>query len=302
MYAAFLAALLSSCSSDEGTPDIQEPAEIRVGATVNGAVTKAPVVTGDRFTAAITAFESSNYPSWTGTPSWQNTLTLTASRENTGNWLPLDISKVYPNGGNVYMAAWYPNIPSANGIVAFKKTGTEDVMYGGIVSGSKNAPVSSPFTFGHKLTQLTFSVQATDEFLRYNPGKTISKITIVDGQYPASMTIADGQVTYADKSLVPEVPGVSQYGLTTALEALGEPLMIGPMDALKIRVYYADGASSNEISIYNVADGKTPLEVKEGYAHTVNLVFQGRDEVVIMATGSVSEWKTGEGGNGMVTN
>lgn len=88
------------------------------------------------------------------------------------------------------------------------------------------------------------------------------------------MTIADGHITYADKTLVPEVPGVSQQVLTTALETLGEPLMIGSMDVLKIKVYYADGNYSQEIPIYNAADGKTPLKVKEGYAHTVNLVFR----------------------------
>lgn len=302
MCVALLAALFVGCSSDEEGTAQSRPQEIKVGATVSGAITKAPVVTGDQFTAAITAFEGSAYPTWTSQPAWQNTITLTASQTNTGNWLPLDNSKVYPNSGNVYMAAWHPNIASVNGVVEFKKTGTEDVMYGGIVYGSKQSPVSSPFTFGHKLTQLTFRVQATDEFLRYNTGKAISKIEIVDGQYPASMMIADGKVTYADKSLKPQVPGIAQYVLTTQMEALGEPLMIGPMNALKIKVYYTDGTSSNEVTINNVSDSKTPLDIKEGYAHSVFLKFQGRDEVMIMATGSVSEWKTGESGNGTVMN
>jgi len=302
LYVAILATLLSACSSNDGVPDRPESAEIRVGATVSEAVTKAPVTTGDKFTAAITAFESSAYPVWTAQPAWQNTITLTASQESSGNWVPLDNSKVYPNGGNVYMAAWHPDIPSENGVVQFNKTGTEDVMYGGIVYGSRQAPVSSPFTFGHKLTQLNFCVQATAEFLRNNIDKSISKIEIIDGQYPSSMTIADGKIAYEDKSVKPEVPGIAQYVLTTSLESVGSPLMIGPMDALKIKVDYADGNSSNEISINNVVDGKTPLEVKEGYAHSINLIFQGRDEIVILATGSVSEWKTGESGNGTITN
>lgn len=302
LYVAFLATLLSACSSNDGVPDSSESAEIRVGAAVSEAITKAPVTTGDKFTAAVTAFESSAYPVWTAQPAWQNTITLTASQESSGNWVPLDNSKVYPNGGNVYMAAWHPDIPSENGVVQFNKTGTEDVMYGGIVYGSRQTPVSSPFTFGHKLTQLNFRVQATAEFLRNNIDKAISKIEIIDGQYPSSMTIADGKIAYEDKSVKPEVPGIAQYVLTTNLESVGSPLMIGPMDALKIKVYYADGNSSNEISINNVADGKTPLEVKEGYAHSINLIFQGRDEIVIVATGSVSEWKTGESGNGTITN
>ena len=158
MYAAMLAVLLSACSSDEETQGGNETPEIRLGAIVSDAVTKAPVVTGDTFKAAITALETSSSPYWTGTPTWQNTITLTASPEISGKWIPLDVSKVYPNSGNVYMAAWHPAIASENGVVNFMMTGTEDVMYGGIVSGSRQNPVSSPFTFGHLLTQLNLSL------------------------------------------------------------------------------------------------------------------------------------------------
>lgn len=301
LYVAFLAALLSACSSDEGGPDVNESAEIRLGATVNGAITKAPVTTGDKFTAAITAFEASSSPYWTNTPSWQNSITLVASPEAGGNRVPLDVSKAYPASGNVYMAAWYPNIASANGVVNFLMTGTEDVMYGGIVSGSRQNPVTTPFTFGHLLTQLNFRVEATEEYLQANPGKAIAKIEVIDGQYPRSMTIADGQLTYADKTQVPVVPGLAQYALSRNLEDVGEPLMIGALQTIKIKVYYSDGRSSDEIVINLADDTKKPLAAKAGYAHTIHLIFQGRNETVILATGSVSEWKTGESGNGMVT-
>ncbi|WP_293715561.1 fimbrillin family protein [uncultured Parabacteroides sp.] len=301
MYAAMLAVLLSACSSDEETQGGNETPEIRLGAIVSDAVTKAPVVTGDTFKAAITALETSSSPYWTGTPTWQNTITLTASPEISGKWIPLDVSKVYPNSGNVYMAAWHPAIASENGVVNFMMTGTEDVMYGGIVSGSRQNPVSSPFTFGHLLTQLNFRAEATEEFLTANPGKAVSKIEIVGGQYPRSMTIADGKVTY-DESRTPVVPGLAQHVLSSNLETVGESLMIGAMSSIKIKVWYADGNNSGEITINLAADTKKPLEVKAGYAHTIHLVFQGRNEIVILATGSVSEWKTGESGNGMVTN
>lgn len=301
MYAAMLAVLLSACSSDEETQGGNETPEIRLGAIVSDVVTKAPVVTGDTFKAAITALETSSSPYWTGTPTWQNTITLTASPEISGKWIPLDVSKVYPNSGNVYMAAWHPAIASENGVVNFMMTGTEDVMYGGIVSGSRQNPVSSPFTFGHLLTQLNFRAEATEEFLTANPGKAVSKIEIVGGQYPRSMTIADGKVTY-DESRTPVVPGLAQHVLSSNLETVGESLMIGAMSSIKIKVWYADGNNSGEITINLAADTKKPLEVKAGYAHTIHLVFQGRNEIVILATGSVSEWKTGESGNGMVTN
>ena len=76
MYAAFLAVVMSGCSSSE-EGDLQT-SEIRVGATVSGAITKAPVVTGDTFTAAITAFDGTQAPaSWTAAFAWQNSITLT---------------------------------------------------------------------------------------------------------------------------------------------------------------------------------------------------------------------------------
>lgn len=163
MCAALLAAVVSGCSSsEEGT---LQTTEIRVGATVSGAITKAPVVTGDSFTAAITAFEGSSAPaSWTAAPGWQNSITLVAFETATGTSVPLNVSKVYPATGNVYMAAWHPEIASVSGVVTFQKTGTEDVMYGGIVSGNKDVPAGA-FTFTHALTQLNFQVQASDGYL-----------------------------------------------------------------------------------------------------------------------------------------
>ncbi|MCD8268763.1 MAG: fimbrillin family protein [Parabacteroides sp.] len=154
MYVVLLAVLMSGCSSNEENG--QGSVEIKVGATVSGAVTKAPVTTGESFTAAITAFEGANQPSdWTAAPAWGNSITLVTSETATGTSVSLNVSKVYPNTGNVYMAAWHPAIESVSGVVTFEKTGTEDVMYGGIVTGSKTVPAGS-FTFKHVLTQLNF--------------------------------------------------------------------------------------------------------------------------------------------------
>lgn len=304
MYVAALMVALCSCSSDEAGNDSPGSNEIRVGAKVYAAVpTKAPVVTGDRFAVAITAFESRFYPTnWTMAPAWQNSLSLVASPEP-GAFIPLDQSKSYPaSGDNVFMAAWYPNLPSVNGVVTFEKTGEEDVMWGGVVSGSKDSPITSAFTFGHALTQLNFNVQATEEFMKVNAGKAISKIEIIGGKYPKSMLIADGLITYEPTITIPFVPGLSKYALTTMLEPVGNPLMIGAMDALKIRVFYTDGKDSGEIPIINASElaKKTPLAAKAGYAHSISLVFQGTNEVVIMATGFVSEWRTGASGTGSI--
>lgn len=297
MYAALLAAVMSGCSSSEEGDG--RTVEIRVGAIVSGAVTKAPVVTGDTFTAAITAFEGTVDPtSWTATPTWQNTVTLTASETATGTSVFLDVLKVYPTTGNVYMAAWHPKIASESGVVAFGQTGTEDVMYGGIVSGNKATPVGA-FSFTHALTQLNFQVQASDGYLATNPDKKITKIEVVDASYPKTMTIADGIVTYAAATTLP-VPGVISTQLTKEVTKIGEPFMIQALNSVKVKVTYEGGTTSPEISIMD-ASTKEGLKALAGNSHLITLSFLKTGEIAIEGTATVAPWRVGASGNGTVT-
>ena len=298
MYAVLLAAVVSGCSStEEGGLD---NSEIRVGATVSGAITKAPVVTGDTFKAAITAFEGSSDPSnWTSTPKWRNTITLVASETATGSSMPLDVSKVYPATGNVYMAAWHPEIASESGVVTFQQTGTEDVMYGGIVSGSKDVPVTKAFTFTHKLTQLNFQVQASTEYLKSNPDKKITKIEVIGAAYPKTMTIADGVVLYESGATLP-VPEVTTTALAEEVTKIGEPFMVQSLNGVKVKVTYEGGTISKEIEIID-SSTKTLLNALAGNSHLITLSFLKTGEVAIEGTATVAPWKTGASGNGTVT-
>ena len=297
MYAALLAVMMSGCSSSEEGD--YKTTEIKVGATVSGAITKAPVVTGNSFTAAITAFEGSSVPaSWTSAPKWQNTITLVASETATGTSVPLNVSKVYPATGNVYMAAWHPEIASVSGIVTFQKTGTEDVMYGGIVTGSKAVPAGA-FTFTHALTQLNFQVQASAEYLKSNPDKKISKIEVLDAAYPKTMTIADGSVTYETVATLP-VPGITSTELAEEVTKIGEPFMVQALNGVKVKVTYEDSSTSKEIDIMD-ASTKSLLNALAGNSHLITLSFLKTGEVAIEGTATVAPWQVGASGNGTVT-
>lgn len=297
MYAAFLAVVMSGCSSSE-EGELQT-SEIRVGATVSGAITKAPVVTGDTFTAAITAFEGAQTPpSWTAAPAWQNSITLVAAETAAGTSVPLNVSKVYPATGNVYMAAWHPEIASVSGVVTFQQTGTEDVMYGGIVSGSKSVPAGA-FSFTHALTQLNFQVQASDGYLTANPDKKITKIEVLAASYPKTMTIADGTVTYAAAATLP-VPGITSTQLTKDVTKIGEPFMIQALNGVKVKVTYEGGTTSPEISIMD-ASTKEGLNALAGNSHLITLSFLKTGEIAIEGTATVAPWQVGASGNGTVT-
>ncbi|KKB51249.1 hypothetical protein HMPREF1212_01979 [Parabacteroides sp. HGS0025] len=297
MYAAFLAVVMSGCSSSE-EGDLQT-SEIRVGATVSGAITKAPVVTGDTFTAAITAFEGTQAPaSWTAAFAWQNSITLIAAETAAGTSVPLNVSKVYPTTGNVYMAAWHPEIASVSGVVTFQQTGTEDVMYGGIVSGSKSVPAGA-FSFTHALTQLNFQVQASDGYLTANPDKKITKIEVLSASYPKTMTIADGIVTYATAAALP-VPGITSTQLTKDVTKVGEPFMIQALNGVKVKVTYEGGTTSPDISIMD-ASTKEGLNALAGNSHLITLSFLKTGEIAIEGTATVAPWQVGASGNGTVT-
>ena len=297
MYAAFLAVVMSGCSSSE-EGDLQT-SEIRVGTTVSGAITKAPVVTGDTFTAAITAFEGTQAPaSWTAAFAWQNSITLIAAETAAGTSVPLNVSKVYPATGNVYMAAWHPEIASVSGVVTFQQTGTEDVMYGGIVSGSKSVPAGA-FSFTHALTQLNFQVQASDGYLTANPDKKITKIEVLSASYPKTMTIVDGIVTYATAATLP-VPGITSTQLTKDVTKIGEPFMIQALNGVKVKVTYEGGTTSPDISIMD-ASTKEGLNALAGNSHLITLSFLKTGEIAIEGTATVAPWQVGASGNGTVT-
>ena len=297
MCAALLAVVVSGCSSSE--EGALQTAEIRVGATVSGAITKAPVVTGDTFTAAITAIEGTQTPpSWTAAYTWQNSITLVAAETAAGTSVPLNVSKVYPTTGNVYMAAWHPEIASVSGVVTFQQTGTEDVMYGGIVSGNKTTPAGA-FTFNHKLTQLNFQVQASDGYVAANPDKKITQIEVIGASYPKTMMIADGTVTYETAATLP-VPGIAPTQLAKEVTKIGEPFMVKALDGVKVKVTYEGGTMSPEISIMD-ATTKAPLNALAGNSHLVTLSFLKTGEIAIEGTATVAPWQVGASGNGTVT-
>ncbi|MDH6358337.1 fimbrillin family protein [Parabacteroides sp. PF5-9] len=290
----FAIAVLAGCTNDESSP--ADHNEIMVGATVYASITKAPVKTGDEFSAAITAFEGIAAPTdWTVTPAWKNSVTITAAESGSPR-VPLNTSKVYPATGNVYMRGWHPNIPSVNGVVQFAADGKEDIMWGGEVEGNKSNPVNA-FVFTHSLTQLNFQIQATAEFLASNPTKRLEKIEVLNVGLPTSMQIGNGSVTYSNRAQF-NLPGFSGSFLSTNLTKVGEPLMIQSVNALSVKVWYTGEA--NGITVPILDENNNPLNAETGKSHLVTLYFKGTNEEVIKATASVTPWETGAAGTGTI--
>lgn len=304
---ALLAAVLSSCTANEDAPGGN--AEIRVGAEVQTTYTKAPVATGTEFTAAITAVEveGSSEPDWTAEPTdgtwWQNSLTLSASPA-VGAKVSLDEPRNYPATRTTCLVAWYPNVKSTQGIATFTlQDGTEDVMWGGSLRGSRLSPITGAFRFKHALTQLNFTARASGDYLTEGNEVTITHIEVQAAQLPQSLTIANGNLTYAAAAPI-GVPAletgtkaaVQPLVLTKNAQPFGAPLMIGEMDKVLIKVTYTDGDGSKtkEATIHDTTtDTVTPLKLKAGYAHRITLIL-GRNGLDISA--SVEAWKEGNGG------
>lgn len=304
---ALLAAVLSGCAANEEEPG--GDAEIRVGAEVLTAVTKAPVGTGAEFTAAVTAVEvsGSTPPDWTAAPSdgtwWPNSLTLKASPV-AGAKVSLNEPKNYHATRTTWLVAWHPEVASVDGVATFvAPDGTQDVMWGGVLKGSKLSPISGAFRFTHALTQLNFMARASGEYLTEGNTVTITGIEVLSARLPQSLTIAEGKLTYAAAAAiaVPAVePGtkaaVQPLLLTKDAQPFGAPLMIGGMDEVKIKVTYTDdeGAHTQTATIYDTTTSPAAaLEVLAGKSHKITLIL-GQNGLDISAT--VEEWKDGKEG------
>ena len=131
--------LLAGCTEDNGHPGIEPGQDGRVPITLStvSATTKAPVNTGDGFTAGIAGWESDATADYTAVPTWYNTAEITASTSPAG--ITLNPARTYHADPSVktYMAAWHPAGEPADGLVTFANPdGQVDAMTATPVSGS----------------------------------------------------------------------------------------------------------------------------------------------------------------------
>lgn len=306
-----LALWLSSCNAVEEPGGESDSPEIRVGSVVCATETKAPVITGTRFTAAITAIETEggNKPDWTAEPTdgswWQNSVILNAS-PTSGTPVSLTTPKNYHATRTTWLAAWYPAVKSEKGVVLFagaNADGTADVMWGGTLRGSKLLPIAASFSFTHALTQLVFKAKAGGDYLSAgNNGVVLNRIEVLAARLPATLAIADGVLTYTSASAIP-VPDKESGNkavppplkLTAEALSFGDALMIAAMDKVEIKVTYtdSDGEKSATATIQDATRPADPLAIVAGSSHLVTLQLSKSG---LQTTATVADWNTGNAG------
>lgn len=288
MFLAIVAALLSGCLSgdeQESTSATREvPVEIKVNAGIFEIKTRAPVNTGQTITAKFVA--SSSTGDYT-TNLWSATGTFSASTTASAAF-SFTPQQYYPTNGNtVYVKGYYPQGTLASNIASFSETdGSNDVMITAEASGSKTTSSPLAFTFNHLLTQLQFTFVAGTGFP--TSGKSVTSISIVNQQTPASLNINDGTVTYN--------PVGSGFALTGTF-----PITASPGTTATVYPMVKSGATSVVLGI--VADGVTypnvtvNLTTVTGNAHNIILTFTPKE---ITATAIVTAWVTGGTGSSTI--
>lgn len=289
MFLAILTSLLAGCSSDNdddcsSVPPKESPVEIKLNAGIFDIQTRAPVNTGQSVTAKFVASASTgDYTSnlWNAT----GTFTAATSASAPFSFTP---SQYYPtNGSTVYIKGYYPAGTIAGNTVSFTETdGSNDVMITGEASGSKTTSGALGFTFNHLLTQLQFTFKAGSGFPA--SGKNVTSISVKNQQTPASLSLADGTVTYN--------PVGSGFTLTGTYPITGDP-------GTTATIYPMVKSGTTSVVLGIIADGVTypdvtvTLTTETGKAHNITLTFTPKE---ITATAIVTAWVTGGTGSSTI--
>ncbi len=243
---AALALVLASCSKEEvpGTnPDeVTNAVAIRIGQTVKGLETKAPVVNGSKVEATVLMHDaSSTSAEWNKfNEVYQNTVTsndfsadtdratvstgtFTAASEGDGGEVTLAPTLYYPSKSSTnhaFLAAVAPKGSLDGQTVKMAKVdGEQDVMYapakdfGVKPSGTVTA---SNLEFAHKTTQLIFKMKMTAASSggEWGGTATLKSISLVDAQLPEAVNFTDGTVSWTAAAPF-AIPGTGNWTIGT---------------------------------------------------------------------------------------
>ena len=302
---ALTAFMLSACSGDEGMPaagDDGEKVLIELnGMTVSGddASLKAPVNTGDRFTASVAGWEAAeDAQNYAFAATWQSTAEVTASPDEPQTVTLSPLRYYNPdNDVKTYMKAWYPEGTLANGVVTFTAANTDasaDVMLASEV-GSKKDCTGKTLAFAHKTTQIKFLIKGDASLAG---GTLLEGIVIKGAEVPRGIDLVSDNVVYNTADDL-EVPGIDGTQTITAdgVEA-GEPVMIRPMTGNTLTLDVKTVSEGVEHTFPNVtATIDNDASFVEGKAYTITLTFK-QEGVALTAT--VSEWTEGTGSSEII--
>ena len=287
--------LLAGCTEDNGRPGIEPGQDGLVPITTRtvSATTKAPVNTGDGFTAGIAGWESDATADYTAVPTWYNTAEITASTSPAG--ITLNPTRTYHADPSVktYMAAWHPAGEPADGLVTFANTdGQVDAMTAAPVSGSARDYEGKTLAFSHPTTQIKFLVVADASL---DAGTRIESITIKQAQLPVGFDLSSGTpaVTYAAAADLP-VPAITPAEITATAAQAGAPVMIKPLAGNQMTL----DVTTSEAHFANVvATIDDDTDFQPGKAYAITLTFRQAD---ILLKATVTPWDYSGQGSGII--
>lgn len=284
-------AAMTACTSegdpvDEVTKDA--PVEIKLDAGINMVTPKSAGIQNSEnhnFKANIIASNTSNtYASSIWPESNSGEITV-----NNGI-VSFTKKQTYPSNGNtIYMKAYAPEDGTfTNDVVSFEIDGNKDIMVSQEIFGSKEDNSGKKLKFAHLLSQLNFTVQATNAEAQAAWGNiTAIKIEAVKD---IELTLSTGDLAAKSGSTASEI-ATSSFSTITKLPLANETAssggyaMVLPQEtAYKIIVYAQNGPTSGrEITL------STPVKTEKSTAYNILLTFSAT-EVAVSA--EVGAWTT----------
>lgn len=330
---AAFALVMASCSKEEvpGTtnPDgVTNAVAIKIGQTVKGLETKAPVVNNSKVEATVLMHDaSSTSAEWSKFSAvYQNkvnggtfdndadratvsTAMFMAGTEAAVTLAPTLYYPVISSSNHAFLAAVSPKGTVEGQTVKMASVdGEQDVMYAPAVdfgTTPTDAATAANLEFAHKTTQLIFKMKmmAASSNGEWGGSATLKSISLVDGQLPTAVNFTNGEVSWTNPAPV-AVPGISSSAIaTTDAAQVGNALMV-KAGGVKVNVEILAGGKTytyNDVVVMKADASTTPLVAAEGSSHTITLSVKEPDKATgakeISATATVTEWKAGDAGS-----
>ena len=296
------AVLLASCSKTEDPVQPgSEAIELKAGmpTAVATPLSRSVIGSGDKFTAAVSGWESQGNVAYTAAPGWSTTAEITAGA--TAQAVTLASEQVYnaDNAVKTYMKSWYPQGTldagrvSFTGDASYQGDGTDDVLLAAEVSGSKSDRDDKVLAFTHLTTQLQFKVVGDQSLAT---GTNVTGIKLKNVQVPSGIDLSTDKPTGAaaadlavpgfDNSV--EIPIKDENGEVQAAPA-GGPVMILPLEGNSLKVdVTTNNATYEEVKV--TIDGDTDFQA--GKAYEITLTFK---QFGIELSATVAQWESGIG-------
>lgn len=286
-------AMLTACTQETHVPQkgmSTEKIELNAGMARVQARSTGTVLPGQAVTDVAFVRSDGDTPDWITSPT---VLTAEiAASESVGKVLFNPIQFYPAENGKVSLIAYHPATGGilANGVVTYSDdsmTGQQDIMYAPVVSGSKDAKITAPVNFSHKLAQLRFKLVQGTGFPDHLP---VTSITVEGTAKPQTLQVADGMLTFASSTSSLTLFENGSYQPISGGTDVTERLLVQPGVSFTLTVTLGDGTSLTGIPVI-------AFTTEASHSHLVTLTFvQG----AISVTAKITDWVDGTETNGKV--